>query len=1637
MQTTKLRTLILLSLSIAFSSLSKENPNPFSHYDNDYIQWRLFKLNYPSEPILRKSSFSPFTTFLISSPIITLDDRLNHVNNYKAKLAPRLLHFFTNKYKPAPYKAMNPFRIESKKLDQNLSPYHQKSLSIAFSLKGADKVEILDIIPSQREVIPWICTKESLIEVPACAETEYETHSAKVSIVVNIKIYPTTKGRYTFKLYVLTRVNDEMDMVVTIPGQLSVAEAGVFRFEAYESLLRVEREVESERFLWLKNRGNKPLTVNSVDSFGKGRLIGPDSIKPEDFENVSLTKDARRKLESLSAKQFWKIPGKEERPILKLGLGGDGKESRFGLEELDWVSLKNNVVRVVVDQQEYFLSLTTFFHKKMLFWDHDFINFGVLASKGLYLDATIYASNKANEPAVLKDVIVEWENKDFEVRVALTYSHELAFPYSDQRFKFMKLFIKYRGKDKMSILRGRVKAILSYADREYEEDLSFFSIYSYDSLLLKKEEHNYLISPEKLSFDVMLKHRMPSVIYINSLSLNDKDTRNKKKFSSDYDIVFHKKVPLKHGAFENLFTVVFKKPEREQTKYKEDFLLSLHTMGTVITKKVRFYYENLLCSILNDKKRMVTCNTFFILNFGYLRKGKKKLVEKWFIRNPLPITQTIKTLSTETLSNIFVYKLVITRYSKKKGRTVITKIDLSRDSKYELNIKLKKKQEIRLSLEIKMSPSVKSLDKHIQQETSLLFTTATGKKFNSQIQYGFLRGRVKLQQPIMKKTLIYPGTQTDFQINAFSSFVIPLQVRDMKRVSVDKHLEITTFSSKVDPGKTEGVFIFTFKPNNNPFKDGHTESQSRQSKDSVCLHDIDNHYNAGITWSKIRENNSLVVKAKYIIELNIGIELPLVIEITLVPPPFLDTPLFFGFNLLDGVSRHDLRIKNPFDKPMEFRLFLAPREFLDVDAIDREVISQIRRFEESELDNIICMSNSNMSAEEIRFLANNIYSDKLKFVKNPKTIPKQHGICFLMPNNQEEAEELYYRLTGYKNFYFKFDNFKNKEDFLKQKTVLISDIDDYTFFERKRNKQEEPIWKDIFRFYINNINKLYKKIKGKDEIKPIKNKREDSFKLEYVKNRKRFFENKELFIDKKYLNRTFTLPPKESMTLKNAIVINPQSRNRISSTNKQETIFLLKNNITHLHSAPIKYMTVVDKILAFSKRHKNPSTTMLWELKLIRFFTLDSIVDRHLQIRRPLIEEFNIINKGDSPIFIKGITLGDNITKEPCLKLLDFQPQLLEPVRGSIQNASPLKITFLFHICQRMHRNITVPIYLHSPEKSFKFDLTIFFANHIVKYVDGEWEREHVPLALAFFFCLHIVAWLAFLWNSCRKTRALVLHPKRRTAAFLSDERLREKIDRYKTEVRVKELENQPKVPPVQPKKNKRRKKQRSKSKVEKPKNGSRLIPDEICLDEFNYADNLYPNTYRRSQPNNSCISNETFEILFPKAEEDSVEKIEESRRDLFEDSQSVVGDDLHHRHGVIGEESFSRFDYSANETFNSRTANPRKKSEHTSTENFLTSLIIDQKLNNQSDDESWEEEEEMEEVGEVKTNRDGLDDIFGISLAPKVEDEDYEGILKRSNTEKNVGLITKREEEEKKKEKEKRKGKMSLLSKLRKKKLE
>ena len=85
----------------------------------------------------------------------------------------------------------------------------------------------------------------------------------------------------------------------------------------------------------------------------------------------------------------------------------------------------------------------------------------------------------------------------------------------------------------------------------------------------------------------------------------------------------------------------------------------------------------------------------------------------------------------------------------------------------------------------------------------------------------------------------------------------------------------------------------------------------------------------------------------------------------------------------------------------------------------------------------------------------------------------------------------------------------------------------------------------VFLFYFNLITNLIEKVSNKPQNQ-VKGKTDSNFKLNHIKNRLEYFESKELFINPKYLNQTFSLRGNESITLRNALTIHPLSKDKIN-----------------------------------------------------------------------------------------------------------------------------------------------------------------------------------------------------------------------------------------------------------------------------------------------------------------------------------------------------------------------------------------------------------------------------------------------------------------------------------------------------------
>ena len=1587
---------ILLNIMIFDSSESQANP--YTHFDNDYTQWRISQLFDNKKSLFHSKTGKDYLKFRQKNVVLELSPIVDDNDEYRFRLGPRLLYYLSNKYRGIKVNdsiLQDPFYISSYKLDNNLNKYVQKGFSITFSLKpGIKKAEIVDIIPSHEDILPWLCTRETLIKKPACFEEKYETDNKNVSIVVNIKIFPKKIGKHHFKLYVLTKVNDSTYVIVTIPGHFNVSNNNKFQLICYQSMFKISKTSKTYRYLWLKNEDNKMLEITDVVSFGSNlKLSYPLEFELNEFREQHIPPEIKKIVEDTEKRDFWLIPYKSERPILELIFSKYTNEEKYGFEELDWILLQNNIIRIMVDKTEYLYALTAFYSNNYKFWEDDFINLGVFTSRNIYHEVDLYISNKDNNPAIIDNITFTWDNVDFDVYVSSYYKSPIALPFYKNRIKVAKLLVKYKGHNEFSIVRGKIQLQANIYNQIYQESLNFYAVHNKYIFRYKKQKNLNVIDKNEASFDLKFIQYTGSSLPIERFALlrNNNLTRN-------YSLVSVTSTTFRNREVQKLATLRFEKDD-ENFKYKEEMIAMLYTLETIISKRIVFYYNTLICSSLSNFLGYRNCNGENLLDFGYLRKKKKSVKKRFIIKNICPLKQQISHITLENTSNLFKYRLQITQFNKKSNQKILlASTDFERTNKLNTDITLSKNSKFYFDVTIKMSEIFQTSENNIKRRSALILHMEDGKTYKIDMEYSFIRGKIKIRPKEILVDMIYPGPLPQYSIYAYSSYPVPLEIEYIERI-IDKNnvLSINGFSNLIEPKKRNFIAEFSIDPELLLLQNDNISVPTVKHNSSICLFDINKYHDNNILWTKLKATKTYKINKEIVMKTQLGTKIRIKIKGSIRPPNFLANPLFLGYNILDGINTHNITIKNPYNKPIEVKLFLAPQAFLDVNNIDREIIEQIKIHERNYTDNIICMYNKQLSQDTLRFYAKNLYFDNLEFVNSAGISPNSQSLCFKMPEKTAETEVLYRKLASLSNFFFEFTHYKHKENFLKENTIIINDVERYTYEEPV--VVNKPTWKDKMQGVVH---QFWNSILFKKKVKKVKytSTNEDRyFNLNHIKNVTKYIQKKEVHLNYKYVDQLFVIKPRKTLTLKEAVLLRPTTKNNMQNDITQDLFLILKNNATNLYAVPLKYLPVVSKLSAGSERLPNTGRKLIFNVDHIRYFDRESFYEHKMQVRRLIKEDFYFENKGINPIFIKNITIGNATQNEPCLKLLEFRPSNILPQTqpySSTKRENALKVTFAFHICRRFHTNTTVPVYLHSNEQTYEFQLVITFGKYMIKSVNSKTSKYVISLFLTLFVLINTVAWINLLIKTCKTRKVLILQPKRKVDIFLTDERLKDRIIRYQAEIKLKMYENSPKI--VEP----------QKPVLEKPasltKKGFKLIPEKDLLNQFDYNNNLYPFIRSNKFNDNSCISEETFEKLFPNASLNISSDHETGqgyqKDDLLANSYIVDEEEVNKNYGTIGDQSVSNFNIIANETFNSKDRKLRKKSDTISHEAFVNSIIIDQKLNKDKEEyeDSLEDMDMMEGTEPISALHD-LDFAFGTNIIPKAKRNSNLDNRKRSYT--------------------------------------
>lgn len=85
--------------------------------------------------------------------------------------------------------------------------YVPSMIDVSISLKKQfERAEILDVFSSEPVIIPDICPDGAQIQGPTCMEKVLYTTWDKRNIKMKLKVFPSTQGRISHKIYLLVRI---------------------------------------------------------------------------------------------------------------------------------------------------------------------------------------------------------------------------------------------------------------------------------------------------------------------------------------------------------------------------------------------------------------------------------------------------------------------------------------------------------------------------------------------------------------------------------------------------------------------------------------------------------------------------------------------------------------------------------------------------------------------------------------------------------------------------------------------------------------------------------------------------------------------------------------------------------------------------------------------------------------------------------------------------------------------------------------------------------------------------------------------------------------------------------------------------------------------------------------------------------------------------------------------------------------------------------------------------------------------------------------------------------------------------------------------------------------------------------------
>lgn len=112
---------------------------------------------------------------------------------------------------------------------------------------------------------------------------------------MQFKFFPKKKGKYKYKLYLLTVINGNKRVIVTVEGNCIIQSNPVFEFYLSNEIFKLKLKENNYDYLWIRNSTSETIKIQNISGFGNYLKINyPKNFNQKELESLKISKDLKK-----------------------------------------------------------------------------------------------------------------------------------------------------------------------------------------------------------------------------------------------------------------------------------------------------------------------------------------------------------------------------------------------------------------------------------------------------------------------------------------------------------------------------------------------------------------------------------------------------------------------------------------------------------------------------------------------------------------------------------------------------------------------------------------------------------------------------------------------------------------------------------------------------------------------------------------------------------------------------------------------------------------------------------------------------------------------------------------------------------------------------------------------------------------------------------------------------------------------------------------------------------------------------------------------------------------------------------------------------------------------------------------------